>query len=409
VALEATWASIDATTEFEAVGSILAIDDSDIREELNRTRTLVKPGTCLWIHQKQWFVDWARIGGEGPKLLWLSGAPAAGKSVLATYIVDSIRSLLGDNACQFHALNFSDHTKRSASYLFRSLAYQVACALPSFRARIIRLSQVFGIPFSTMSAVTLWEKLFRGVLFSILPVTPLYWVIDGLDESDSIGTFFQCIKTFDPQCGIKILLLSRPTALITMHVKQLPYECAMHLISASDTYDDIRAYVTDVIGSIIPARVASRQRIADKVLSKASGNFLWVSLAASALEQSWHWQSNIDCALNEFPSEMTPLYNRMLQKIESHKPQAKHLAFAILAWYVGLGFLVDSDALVSLSVHRRSFPNATARSRFTRRATKSGANFSSRGAADFRVGRRFRSGRWSLPSLKSHYSRTFLI
>lgn len=265
-------------------------------------------------------------------MLWLSGGAAAGKSVLATYIVDSVRKRWGDDSGQYHNLIFSDKIKRSTAYLLRSLAYQVAQGFPLFRARLIQMSEQFGVPFGSMNTATLWEKIFRGILFNMSIGKPLYWVIDSLDESDSVSTFFQCLKSLEAHSCIKILLVSRPTTDITMRIKQLPLKCSIHQISTSDTYNDIKAYVEDTISSIIPAGVATRQEIVENVLAKASGNFLWVSLAMKALEQSWHRQSNIEHALSGLPGEMTPLYARMMQKMDRQDSQIKKMASVFLTW-----------------------------------------------------------------------------
>ena len=178
----------------------------------------------------------------------------------------------------------------------------------------------------------LWEKIFCGLLLNMTLGKTLYWVVDGIDEAEpgALQSIFQCLKSLDSSIRLKILLLSRPTTDITMRIKQLPFRCTIHNISTVDTYDDIRAYVEDAIGIMIPKGVASRQRIVDKVLMKASGNFLWVALATKDLEESWHLRSDIDHTLSGFPSEMTDLYSRMIRKIEK-QPQ-RVMATTFLTW-----------------------------------------------------------------------------
>lgn len=280
-------------------------------------------------------MPWLLKDDEGPHVLWISGPPAAGKSVLASYVVDTIRKQWGNDFCQYHAFVFSDRSRRSASYLFRSLAYQAARGLSLFRAKLLRMSDQFGVPFSNMSATALWEKIFRGALFNTTFGKSLYWVIDGLDESEpeAIPLIFQCFKSLDAHIRLKILLVSRPTTDITMRVRQLPLKCTAHQLSPLDTYDDIRAYVEDAVGSMIPKGVATGQRVVEKVLTKAAGNFLWVSLAIKDLEKSWHRQSNIDQTLSGFPDEMTPWYSRMMQKIEDDPDkETRRMALIFLTW-----------------------------------------------------------------------------
>jgi WD40 repeat protein len=319
----------------ENLTSALSIEETDVIEDSERFRSIAKDGTCSWITNQKWFMPWLLRENEEPHVLWISGPPAAGKSVLASFIVDTIRKQWGDDFCQYHSFVFSDKSKRSASYLLRSLAYQAARGLSPFRAKLLRMSDRFGISFSSMSATALWEKIFRGALFNTTLGKTLYWVIDGLDESEpeAIPMIFQCLRGLDPQLRLKILLVSRPTTDITMRVRQLPQKCTAHQLSVLDTYNDIRAYVEDAVGCMIPKEVATGQRIVDKVLTKAAGNFLWVSLATKNLEKSWHRQSNIDQTLSGFPGEMTPWYSRMMQKIEGDpNEETRSMASIFLTW-----------------------------------------------------------------------------
>lgn len=183
-----------------------------------------------------------------------------------------------------------------------------------------------------MTPAALWEKIFCGSLLNMTLGKTLYWVIDGIDEAEAgaLQTISQCLKSLDSSTRLRILLLSRPTTDVTMRIKQLPFRCTVHNISTVDTYDDIRAYVEDAIGTMIPKSVASRPRIVDKVLMKASGNFLWVALATKDLEENWHLRSDIDHTLSGFPSEMTDLYSRMIRKIET-QPRIV-MATTFLTW-----------------------------------------------------------------------------
>ena len=326
---------MDAYAEMKLLANALSIGEAEIFEQAERFRSIVKDGTCSWIMHQNWFTSWLLKEDGEPHVLWISGPPGAGKSVLASYIMDAIRKQRGDNSCQYHAFGFSDQSTRSASYLFRSLAYQAARGLSQFRVKALRMSDGFGVPFSNMSATALWEKLFRGGLFSNILSKSLYWIIDGLDESEpeAIPLIFQCLKSLDIQLRLKILLVSRPTTDIAMRVRLLPLKCITHRLSALDTYDDIKLYLEEVVGNMIPKEVVTGQRIVERFLTKATGNFLWVSLATKDLEKGWHRQSTIEQTLSGFPGEMTPWYTRMMQKIEDNSDEElRRMALVFLTW-----------------------------------------------------------------------------
>lgn len=318
----------------QRLSDVLSINENDLADEFDRFRNMAKQGTCEWIGHREWFKDWLCLDMDTPRILWISGAPAAGKSVLAAATVDKIRNIYGQGSCQYHNLSFADKSKRSASYLLRSLAFQIAHSKPLFRKKLLQFSEEFRIPFGHMNANILWEKIFPGLLFQLMPERPLYWVIDGLDESDSISTIFQCLNKIESDSlTLKVMLVSRPTADITMRVKSLaPLKFHMHLISLADTEGDIRSYVNDLVPSIVPGEESDHRSIINKILSKASGNFLWVVLVLKALEQNWYTKSDIDRAIQEFHSEMTPIYANMMRKLDEQIPRNRKMTSLILIW-----------------------------------------------------------------------------
>ena len=326
--------SLNEENQNRRLCDVLSINEHDLADEFNRFRNMAKHGTCKWIEDREWFTDWLRLDSDTPRILWISGAPAAGKSVLAASTVERIRYIYGEGSCQYHNLSFADRAKRSASYLLRSLAYQIAYTKPLFRKRLLQLSEDFRVPFGDMNASILWEKIFPGLLFQLMPERPLYWVIDGLDESDSIHTIFQCLNKIESDSlTLKVLLVSRPTADISMRVRSLsPLKCYMHRIKLADTEDDIHSYVSDLVPSIIPGNRSDHDTIINKILSKASGNFLWVALVLKALENNWYTKSDIDRVIREFHPGMTPIYADMMQKLDEQSPRNRKLASLILTW-----------------------------------------------------------------------------
>lgn len=321
--------SVDAG-DISELTNMLAIDPTALEESLDRLLVTANEGTCHWITKQDWFSSWLHEEEEGPHVLWISGPPAAGKSVLTAYVTNFVRERWGRDSCQYHAFDVSDKPSLSASYLFRSFAYQIARGMSDFREDLRKIEDQFGVSILNMNAKTIWEKVFRGALFEKVIGRTLHWIIDGLDETETavISLVFQCLKALNRNHKVKVLLVSRDTADIQHHVAQLPLRKIVHRLSTADTYMDICRYAEEVIGAHVP----SREMIIDKVLAKASGNFLWVTLAANDLTQSWHLQSNIDNALSGLPGEMTPRYDRMMQKIEDHPQSIKRMAIILLAW-----------------------------------------------------------------------------
>ncbi|KAI4116334.1 MAG: hypothetical protein LQ345_003231 [Seirophora villosa] len=326
--------SDDEDSQMQQLSGALSVNENDLADDFDWFRNAAKPGTCRWIEKREWFKNWLRPNVDGPRILWISGPPAAGKSVLAATTVDKIRGLYGRESCQYHNLSFADRNKRSASYLLRSMAYQIAHSKPLFRKKLLQFSEQHRASFRDMSPSILWGKVFLGLLFHLMPERPLYWVIDGLDESDSIPMIFECLKKIESDSlTLKVFLVSRPTADINTRVRSLqPSAFYVHHISHMDTKDDIRAYVSDLVPSIVPGSQSDHDNIIAKILSKASGNFFWVALVLKALEKNWYRRSDIDRVIEEFHSDMTPIYGRMMQKLDEQEDKDRKMASLIITW-----------------------------------------------------------------------------
>jgi WD40 repeat protein len=76
----------------------------------------------------------------------------------------------------------------------------------------------------------------------------------------------------------------------------------------------------------------SRQRMANKILDKSAGCFLWVRLVLQELKQV-HTSADIRQVLEDVPSDMDELYARILESM-SRASYGKALAKAILTWAV---------------------------------------------------------------------------
>lgn len=291
--------------------------------------------TCRWLLDQECFTSWLNNPGDNPHVLWITGSPAAGKSTLATYVVDLIRERVGDSFCLYHQFVSSNQSQRTPSYLLRSFAFQAAAQLPNFREELLL---ILSSPVSLIDVEAIWENVFRGILFRQTLSKPLYWVIDGLDESKEVPALFRCMRTLDAHSSIRVLLLGRPDQDVSTELKKISmgnHEAEMclgqHHITQRDTDNDMRRLVGERLRPIIPS-TTSHDDIIECIIQRASGNFLWVSLIIKDLKAS-------DCAtvkalqerLNHLPIEMNEYYSKMISKIKENNQFPDALA-TILMW-----------------------------------------------------------------------------
>lgn len=77
--------------------SVLALSREDDLVTVEDARA---SGTCEWFSTRTSYVKW-RDSEEVPSILWVSGLPASGKSVLAGYIVDQLQSDSHNSPCSY--------------------------------------------------------------------------------------------------------------------------------------------------------------------------------------------------------------------------------------------------------------------------------------------------------------------
>ena len=309
---------------------ILGISES-VDEDLDSFTDRIFQGSCQWLLQRQAFQDWVSDASNKSGVLWLTGNPGTGKSILASYVIALLRKRSFSGSCQFHFFSAGHQTKRTLAYLLRNIALQAALAHEVFCTRLVDLHENTGIVFGQQKATIIWEKIFEGILFRIPSQDPLFWVFDGLDESETPTELIKLLSKIRAAFRINILLLSRATKDLVTGIRNFLPMTIHEGISAEDNKDDIREYVISSIQRILPGDQAHGE-IVENILAKASGSFLWVRLALERIRDNWYTKDDIRAALTEIPAGMEPLYERMIELIADQAPKPHRMAVRILTW-----------------------------------------------------------------------------
>ncbi|ORY56951.1 uncharacterized protein BCR38DRAFT_414263 [Pseudomassariella vexata] len=244
-------------------------------------------GTGDWILQNETYLEWLHSQDPSPRLLWLTGGAASGKSVLSSFIINSL--VKEDACCQYFFIRFGDRKKRTLSLILRSIAYQIALSVPGFLQNVIQLAEE-AIGFETADSRTIWDCVIKTALSSTEIRKPLFWVIDGLDEAD------------DPRAILK--QLSDISSL------SLPVRILLELN--------------------MPGDAGFKEDLVQRIVDGAQNNFLWVRLAVDKLNMCYT-QPDVERALRELPVGMEALYDRMASSIaQTPTPTDRKLASTIL-------------------------------------------------------------------------------
>ncbi|KAL8804696.1 MAG: hypothetical protein Q9182_002388 [Xanthomendoza sp. 2 TL-2023] len=305
-----------------------------VESDLNAKKSQKMAGSCQWLPCKQSFQEWFERAGTDTPIFILTAPPAAGKSTLASYVVEWIQDVSLDTACQYYFF-ISDHqVKRTVSYCLRMIAFQLAIRYDVVREALLRLKDETNATFERQSPKDIWEKIFQGIIFRIPFKEDLFWILDALDESDTPSSLCDMLIRSRSTTPIKMLVTSRETRDMSNFIYNAKDKVIHEALTPADTYQDIKECVSATIQANLPHDRESRDDVIDQILSKASGSFLWVRLTLDTIRDSWHTQEDIRKALRDVPEGMEPLYAEMLGHINQQNPSKRAMAREILTWIV---------------------------------------------------------------------------
>ena len=297
-------------------------------------------GTNDWFLEEKIYLEWLNVRDSAPFLLWLNGGAATGKSVLSSFIINNL--VEQGVFCQYFFIRYGDQKKRTLSLLLRSIAYQVARNVPVFLQRVLQLVDE-AIDFETADPRTIWERIFRSILFNMEEVQPLYWIIDGLDEADDPRALIRLFSDISlSSMPIRILLVSRKTSEIEAVFQKVPKVLNLSVISIEGHLEDLHCYIHQELSMYGTAEF--NEEIVQRIVRGAQNNFLvsivkicgscqevlihqWVRLAVDKLNLC-HTQADVELALQQLPIGMEALYDRMATSI-AQNPSTTDRALAL--------------------------------------------------------------------------------
>ncbi|TLD28422.1 hypothetical protein PspLS_03370 [Pyricularia sp. CBS 133598] len=274
-------------------------------------------GTGQWLLQDQAYRRWLLSHDQSPSIIWLTGSAAAGKSVLASTVIDSLVGDAADGYCQYFFIRFADRKKRTLSLILRSLAYQMGLNVPGFQEQVLGFADE-AIGFDTADSRTIWNCI-KSALSGIDMITnSIFWVIDGIDEAEKPRTLLKYLTDLHSlHLPIRVLLVGRRTNELEAEFQRLPAAVRKTHIDIDGRVEDLRAYVNREL--TLFGDLDLRQSLIDR----------WVRLAVERLN-SCYTQADAEAALEELPGGMKALYDRMAASISAKAPPEREFATKLL-------------------------------------------------------------------------------
>lgn len=295
--------------------------------------------TCKWFFESDEYKAWIREeSNSSSNLLWISGDPGSGKSVLMSYVTKELTSVHCYPVPPIVAYFFCDdkrNEQRPATAILRSLIHQILSQAQSLYQYIPH--EYLPESNKTWGFVSLW-RVFTCLVAAVnsdVARRTLFCVVDALDECEpkSQDHFLENLVTWlgrqsHSDNKFRMIITSRPELLQT---RELP--SFAHISLEKKNSQDIWSYVdhrVQLIGRLKHLPKDLMVDIRQAVVDGALGMFLWVSLTLYNLERSVSTSPrSIRAQLKELPKDIPTIYAGILEEIDS---EWRERAKRILQW-----------------------------------------------------------------------------
>ena len=272
------------------------------------------------------FMHWLE-SGQGT--YWINGKAGSGKSTLMSFLCQDDRTtkslkLWSENRVKdvlmpkFYFWSSGTQMQKSIEGLLRSLIWQVLQLMPNL--------DITSSAFESRDMIPAWterrlQTTFQSILQQASSSHLFCLFIDGFDEYEgNQGNLIAFILKLVKSSAVKVCLSSRPYRIFDQafgHFARL----RLHDL----THSDIRKVVVDRFQGMPQVQSIAKQRsdwldyVTNRILARADGVFLWVTLAVNdqirgldngdSLEQ-------LEERLGSLPDQVEGIYARMLGQIE---------------------------------------------------------------------------------------------
>ncbi|MCJ1261200.1 Ankyrin-2 [Lobaria immixta] len=331
--------SMEDETE-KCLTALFLTDPRDDREQLIQAKGSRVVGTCEWIKSNKLYESLVHSRSQ---LLWLSGGPGKGKTMLSILIAEELEQTAKHSQDILFLQYFCDNRnekRKTAMAIIRGLIFQLLQSRPSLFSHILPSFQIRkGSLFADSSFETLWRIFESMVRDPIVGTT--YCVLDDLDECDEVSlevllkkfvALFPATIKKSSICHLNLIVVSRDFPDFIPELLSSFPRIRLDLDADTEINSDINQFIEVKVNELSVYRQYTgslRAHVKKVFQSRAQGTFLWVGIVAKTLRK--YKVTEVKIALDLFPPGLDKLYARMLLQIDIDR---RDVAAKILRWVV---------------------------------------------------------------------------
>ncbi|KAH6906766.1 hypothetical protein BKA70DRAFT_1150947, partial [Coprinopsis sp. MPI-PUGE-AT-0042] len=285
-------------------------------------------GTGMWLVKGDKFRLWLEPNGN-IKIFWGSGIPGAGKTILASIVIEHLEALCKDahiKICVCYVyLRYSDHSELSVRDVLEILVMQTLerhseclALVEETYARHLRERTDPTEP----QLLALLHQLVKGMAVT-------FYILDALDEAPT-KIQLVVVETL-ASLDVKLFITSRPLKTVEANFP----EAHTFDIIAQDA--DLDLHIANGINKdaelrrLLHADPSLRDEVVSTIKRNCGGMFLHASLQLDALSGCLSPQ-DVSEMLKVFPSSIEDVYHQTWARISNQTRKYATLAKAVLVW-----------------------------------------------------------------------------
>jgi ankyrin repeat protein len=287
-------------------------------------------GTCSWVLSHPAYLTW--LTAEETGLLWITGEPGCGKTMLSAYLADHLRlhhAAAVKPQVYFFFCDDKVKSQRDASAILRGILYQI---LQQHRKLIKHVKSRFELdgPSLATSFPALWELFLKIVADFTSGVIGV--IVDAIDECEmrTRNSFLNAMMQLvyesqemnqQPQLCIKFLVTSRPSLGNSYKFTGVMENRLSIDENQENVSEDVKLVIRSKVGEIakrFDCDDETRDYLEQVLCSKSDQSFLWLNMVLHSLEGcSRASKKDFDRIINTFPPNLEATYSRFLLGISS--------------------------------------------------------------------------------------------
>ncbi|RBA09666.1 hypothetical protein FPRO05_05602 [Fusarium proliferatum] len=287
-----------------------------------------QPGTAEWFHKSKRFEDWFR--GRNT-MLWLSGPPGSGKSVMMSQAIEAVASRISQceepAAYAFVYCDFRDPNTQDIINIFGALLSQLCAQIGIFPVELVEAYESstkenhgYGPTIEIISQTIQILSMNRRV----------YLLIDALDEAKDYKQLVNQLTTLNASStSMNGLVASRNEVTIQRILAEFPRLCLEDYMSKIDK--DVELYIETWLGTDQDLEWLSpdvQSLVLASLMSKSQGSFQWVTCQLGSLRRC-RTTRDIKKCLSKLPEGLNETYGRALARTA---PSEVNIVKKIMSW-----------------------------------------------------------------------------